>query len=95
MSGTVTIRPMSIYLPDGKMVFNSRVEMCEGREFCEKGISVPRSAVGQLIWAVPGVQQMWMNGYSLTLDKSEAFDWSEIIPRVVEILEGLEKCSQS
>jgi hypothetical protein len=76
-------------LANGWVEFFTRVELCEGNEYIQRGYHTPQSAVGQLIWTIPGIQTMRIHGYHLVIEKSPAFEWDEITPQIVEILEGL------
>ena len=75
---------------DHSMEYWSRVELSDSYDRGDRGTSSPRTAVGELIYAVPGVQAFFMNGYSLRVYRSPAFAWDEITPKIVEILDGLE-----
>jgi hypothetical protein len=74
---------------DTGIKFGSIVEVCDKYESGERGIKQTDSEVLNMILAVPGVQVIHANGYDITLYKSMAYDWSEIVPPVTAILTEL------
>lgn len=75
--------------------YHSRVEISDTWEHVERGFALPESAVLKLILGIPGVQSIISSSYTLQVTKGVAFSWSEIEPRILEILEPLQICARS
>jgi hypothetical protein len=74
---------------DSGIKFFSIVEVCDKYESGERGIKHTDSEVLNMILAVPGVQVVHANGYEITLYRSLAYEWDEIVPQVTAILTEL------
>ena len=46
----------------------------------------PWGAVADTLLRMRGVTGVWVNRYSVTVKKAEAFDWTEVEPAIIEFL---------
>lgn len=69
----------------------SRRELCESslEGYSRRSRYPKHSALAELLFTIPGICQLYVTPYELTVYKSMAFSWDEIAPRVAEIIDGI------
>ena len=70
--------------------FDTRAELTDARSGGCRRNGLNQSGLSEVLFGIPGIRALHVEPYTLRIYKAECFTWDEIVPRVEEIIKGLE-----